>query len=191
MTTIEFSAQYFAKPGQQNTDQVLELVKKRADELNIETILVASTRGDTGAKAAKVLQGYNVVVVTHSFGWVEANKEKLTSENRVLIEAAGAKILTCQHAFCGITRAARMKWDTYGLDDIVASTLRLFGEGMKVCIEIALMAADSGLVESGKPCISIGGTSLGADTAILLRPANMPRFFDLRVMEILTKPRNI
>jgi hypothetical protein len=191
MTTIEFSAQYSAKPGKQNTDQVLELVKKRADELNIKTILVASTNGDTGVKAAKVLQGYNVVVVTHSFGWTEPNKDELTSANRASIEKAGAKILTCQHAFCGITRAARMKWNTYGLDDIIASTLRLFGEGMKVCVEITLMAADSGLVESGKSCIAIGGTGHGADTAVLLRPANMPRFFDLRVMEILTKPRDI
>jgi len=35
----------------------------------------------------------------------------------------------------------------------------------------------------------VGGTARGADTVILLRPANAQTFFDLRVMEILAKPR--
>jgi hypothetical protein len=60
---------------------------------------------------------------------------------------------------------------------------------MKVCMEIALMAADAGLVAVGEPCIAIGGTGRGADTAVVLTPANAQSFFDLRVMEILAKPR--
>jgi len=182
-------ATYFDKPGRENTQRTLELARKRAEELGIKTILVASTRGDTGVKACEVFQGYNVVVVTHSTGFKEPNYQELTAENRAAIEAAGGKILTCQHAFGGVGRAVRKKLGTYQLDEIIAYTLRLFGEGMKVAVEIALMAADAGLVRTDEPCISIAGTGKGADTAVVLKPANAQTFFDLRVLEILCKPR--
>jgi hypothetical protein len=180
---------YFDKPGKQNTDRTLEVARQRAEELGIRTVLVASTRGETGVQAAQMFQGYDVVVVSHCAGFAEPNTQQLTDENRATIEAAGARVLTCQHAFGGVSRAVRRKWGTYALDEIVAQTLRTFGQGTKVCLEIALMAADAGLVEVGKPCIVIGGTGRGADTAIVLAPANVQDFFDLRVMEVLAKPR--
>jgi hypothetical protein len=76
----------------------------------------------------------------------------------------------------------------YLLGDIVASTLRIFGEGMKVTCEISLMAADAGLVRTDEAVISIAGTGRGADTAIVLCPVNTGDFFRLKVKEILCKP---
>jgi len=167
----------------------LEIAQQRADELGISTILVASTRGETGMQAVKHFQGYNVVVVTHSTGFTGQNFQEMTDESRIAIEAAGARVLTCQHAFGGVNRAVRKKLGTYLTDELIAYTLRIFGEGMKVCVEIAMMAADAGLVRVDEPCIAIAGTGRGADTAILLTPANAQSFFDLRVMEVLCKPR--
>ena len=95
----------------------------------------------------------------------------------------------CQHAFGGVGRAVRKKLGTYEVDEIMAFTLRTFGEGIKVAIEIALMAADAGMVSIQSPCISIGGTATGVDAALVLIPANAQNFFDLRVLEILAKPR--
>ena len=186
-TTIQST--FFHQPGPQNTARTLEIAKKRAGELDIRTLLVASTQGDTGVQAAQQFSEYNVVVVTHATGFGGPNTQELTDENRTTIEAAGAELLTCQHALGGISRAVRKKWGTYGIDEIVAQTLRLFGEGMKVCVEIALMAADAGLVRVGEPCIAIAGTGRGADTAVVLIPAHVEQFFDLRVMEVLAKPR--
>jgi len=60
---------------------------------------------------------------------------------------------------------------------------------MKVACEIALMAADAGLVRTDEDVISIAGTGRGADTAVVLRPVNTRNFFDLKVKEILCKPR--
>ena len=182
-------ATYFEKPGKENTHRTLELAKNRADELGIKIILVASTRGDTGVKACEAFPGYDVVVVTHSVGFKEPNYQELTDENRAAIEAAGGKILTCQHAFGGVGRAVRKKLGTYELEELIAYTLRLFGEGLKVAVEIALMAADAGLVRTDEPCIAIAGTGKGADTAVVLKPANAQAFFDLRVLEVLCKPR--
>ncbi len=189
MSDLIVETTYFEQPGPKNTMRTLEIAERRADELGIETILVASTRGWTGAQAAELFRGRNLVVVSHSTGFTELNKQELTEENRSAIEAAGATILTSQHAFGGVNRAVRKHLGTYLTDEIIAYTLRAFGEGTKVCIEISLMAADAGLVVAGKPCVAIAGTGRGADTAITLIPANAQQFFDVRVMEILAKPR--
>jgi len=180
---------YFDEPGPTNTTRTLVIAQRRAEELDIRTVLVASTRGRTGVQAVKMFQGRNLVIVSHSTGFVAPNAQQLTDENRAAIEAAGVPILTCQHAFGGVNRAVRKKLDTYLTDEIIAYTLRTFGEGTKVCAEIALMAADAGLAPVGDPCITIAGTGRGADTALLLMPVNAQQFFDLRVMEILAKPR--
>jgi hypothetical protein len=180
---------YFEEPGPKNTTRTLKKAKQRADELGIDTILVASTRGRTGVQAAELYQGYSVVVVSHSTGFKEPNTQELTEENRAAIEATGTTVLTCQHAFGGVNRAVRRQLGTYLTDEIIAYVLRTFGEGTKVCAEIALMAADAGLVTVGEPCIAIAGTGRGADTAVVLIPANSQQFFDLRIMEILAKPR--
>jgi len=186
---VQVTAAYFEKPGRENTQRTLELAKKRAEELGIKTILVASTRGETGVMACEVFRGYNVVVVTHSTGFKEHNYQELTDENRAAIQAAGGKVLTCQHTFGGVGRAVRKKLKTYELEELIAYTLRLFGEGMKVVVEIALMAADAGWVRTDEPVIAIAGTGKGADTAVVLKPANAQAFFDLKVLEILCKPR--
>jgi hypothetical protein len=189
MTDTTIQSTYFGQPGRQNTARTLEIARKRADQLGIRTVLVATTQGETGVGAAQLFQGYDVVVVTHATGFAGPNTQELTEENRAAIESAGAQILTCQHALGGVSRAVRKKWGTYAIDEIVAQTLRIFGEGTKVCVEIALMAADAGLVPVGEPCIAVAGTGRGADTAVVLIPANVQQFFDLRVMEVLVKPR--
>jgi hypothetical protein len=189
MSETVIQSVHFDKTGKENTARTLEVAKQRADELGIRTILVATTRGDTGVQAARLFQGYDVIAVTHSTGFKEPNVQELTEENRAAIEAAGGKVLTCQHTFGGVGRAVRKRWDTYQLDDIIAQTFRIFGQGVKVCAEIALMAADAGLARTGEPCIAIAGSGRGADTALVLIPANAQEFFDLRIMEILAKPR--
>jgi len=167
---------------------VLDVAKKRAEKWGIRSVVVASTKGETGVKAAEMFRGYNVVVVTHSTGFSGPDVQELTLENRERILKAGGKILTTTHAFGGLGRAVRRKFSTYQSDEIVANTLRIFGQGTKVAVEIVLMAADSGLVSVKEDVISIGGSGSGADTALVLRPANVQDFFDVKVREIICKP---
>ncbi len=154
----------------------------------MRSILVASSTGATGVQAAQLFQGYNLVVVRTSTGFSRPNVQRMTDENRQTIERLGGRILTHQHSFGGVGRAIRRKLGTHEVDEIMAYTLRIFGAGTKVACEIALMAADAGLVRAGEPAISIGGTGGGADTALLLAPANAQDWLDLKVMEILCKP---
>lgn len=182
---------YHRQAGKENTQKTLEVTNQRAKELNIKTVLVASTSGETGLLATRLISSSEVIVVSHSTGFLKPDFQQFQPEMREKIEMGGGRILTCQHALGGVGRAVRKKLDTYELEEIIAYTLRIFGEGTKVAIEIAMMAADAGFVSTQEPCISIGGTSRGADTAILLQPAHAQNFFDMKIMEILAKPRLI
>ena len=71
---------------------------------------------------------------------------------------------------------------------LIADTLRLLGQGTKVAVEVAIMAADAGAL-SGADIISIGGSGSGADAALVLKPAHQNNFFDCRIREIICKPR--
>ena len=188
MSEIGSTTTYFAQAGSQNTDRTLELVKARARALGIRRVLVASTGGTTGARAAQLLSELEVIVVSHSAGFSQPNTQALTAENRAAIEAAGGRILVCQHAFGGVGRAVRKKLGTYELEEIIAFTLRTFCEGIKVAAEICLMAADAGLVRTDEPVITISGTGRGADTAAVLLPTNAQTLFDLRFLEIVCMP---
>ena len=178
----------FDTPGPQNTDRTLAWAARCAEELGVARVLVATTSGETGVKALDHFTAEHLVVVTHSAGFSGPDIQELEEKHRKRIEAAGAEILTCQHAFGGVGRAVRRKLGTYELDEIMAYTLRIFGQGTKVAVEIALMAADAGRVRHGVPCISIGGTQSGADTALLLQPCPAQAFFDMKVMEVLARP---
>lgn len=186
---MEAKTVYFERPGAENTAEVLRIVGQRAKELNIKTVTVASTQGDTAVQAVAALKDLKVVVVSHSHGFREPNVNSFTEKNRKSVEEGGGVICTGTHLFAGISRAVRNKFNTYLIGDLTASTLKVFGEGMKVVVEIALMAADAGLVRTDEEIISIGGTGRGADTAVVLTPVNSQNFFDLKVKEILCKPR--
>lgn len=189
MSDINIETIYFEKEGKDNTETTLQIARKRAQELSINQIVIASTTGYTGIKAMDIFNDYNPIIVTHSTGFNTPNLQELLEENRKILIGKGAKILTCQHTFGGVGRAVRKKFNTYELEELIAYTLRIFSEGMKVACEIALMAADAGLIRTDKDAISIAGTGRGADTAIVLKPANAPTFFDMKIKEILCKPR--
>ena len=179
----------FEKPGPANTKRTLEWAAKAAKERSIENVLIATASGATAVDALRYFDPSSIVAVTHSTGFTRQNFQELKAGNRKALEAAGVRILTCQHAFGGVGRAVRKKLGTYELEEIIAYSLRTFGQGTKVAVEIALMAADAGLVPTGVPCLSIGGTETGADTVLLLAPTTAQAFFDLRVLEVLAKPR--
>ena len=180
---------YFEKPGKENTDRVLELARKRAEELGIKHIVVASTTGETGVKACRVFKGYNVVIVTHSVGFSSPGINELKSEFREEILKLGGKIFTGTHALSAVERSVRRQLATWLPLELMANTLRLLGEGMKVAVEITVMAADAGLIPIDEEVIVIAGTGRGADTAVVIKPAHSTNFFAMDVREIICKPR--
>ncbi len=67
--------------------------------------------------------------MTHSAGFQEPYAFTYDPANIERIRAAGARVLTTTHAFGGVGRAVRS--NTYQVDEIMAFTLRTFGQGMK------------------------------------------------------------
>ncbi len=70
-------------------------------------------------------------------------------------------------------------------------TLYRFGQGMKVCVEIVLMAADAGLIPMDREVMAIAGTAEGTDTCIVVKPAYPRKFYELEIREIVAKPRKL
>ncbi len=188
MSKIERKTTYFNEKGSGNTDELLKIVKEYAKKEGIRDIVVASTTGETGAKAAKIFKKQNVVIVTHYSGSKEPGKNELKEEHRKEIQKSGAKIFTGTHALSSAERAVRKDFGTIQLLELISNVLRLMGEGTKVCVEITLMATDAGLIPADRDIIAIGGTSKGADTALRIKPANSAQFFNLRIREIIAKP---
>lgn len=190
MGFVERRTMYFDSAGRHNTDVVLKLAKEHAEAEDINDIVVASTTGETGAKAAQMFKGFNVVVVTHHVGFREPGVHELKEELRQQISRNGAKILTATHALSSAERAVRKRFGTLQPLELIANVLRLMGEGTKVCVEIIVMAADAGLIPIDKDVIAIGGTGRGADTAMIIKPANASKFFNLKIRETIAKPRD-
>jgi len=180
---------YFEKPGKENTQETLRLAKLRADQLGIRNIVVASYTGYTGAIASEVFKGYNLVVSAGMMGFQEPNKARMNAEYLRKMEENGAKVFYHLHAFGGLGRAVKNKFGAIQVDEIIAHTLRLLSQGVKVGCEIACMAADAGLIRTDEECTAVGGSGEGADSAVVLLPANTHRFFDTRIREIICKPR--
>ncbi len=185
----EATVVYFTEPGPQNTPMVLESVKRRARQLDIKTVLVASVSGDTALKARAALDPeIKIIAVSHVAGFAEPDQQEMPAETRQALISKGVTVLTAQHAFGGVGRGIRKKLGTHQVDEIIAYTLRIFGNGTKVAIELALMAADAGLVRTDQDVVSVAGTGKGADTALVLRPANSADFLSLLVKEVVCKP---
>ena len=174
---------YFEKAGPENTEAALALARERAKALGIRHVIVASSCGDTGARAAKLFADLNVIVVNGIY------PERLVAEHRTAIEERGGRILCTGHAFGMLGRAVKKKLGAVQVDAVIAQVLKLFGEGTKVAAEITCLATDAALVSPGTEVMAIGGSGRGADTAVVIRAAHTQDFFDTRMLEIVCKPR--
>jgi hypothetical protein len=173
-------------------EEVLRVARNAFVERKLGDIVVASTRGDTGLAAARIFDGTkaNLVVVGHSVGFKEPNLNSFSQDARREIEALGGKVLQSTMPFHSINDAIRVKSGT-SIETLIADTLRMMGQGTKVCVEIVAMACDNGLLESGRSVLAIAGTGTGADTVLVIRSANSKRLFDIRVIEVVAKPEKI
>ena len=187
---MEAKITYFETPGKHNTDAVMEIVKKRTQELGINTVVIASYRGYTAERAVRDLDGLKIIMVA---GFLEPTtrnlRETFTQGDERLIRSQ-ATVLIATHLFSGVSRAMRKKFNSSSPGEIIAQALRIVGVGVKVGIECTVMAADAGLVSTDEDIIAVAGTRGGADTAIVVRPVNSQDLFELRVKEILCKPSN-
>ncbi len=182
---------YFEKPGHENTLACLDIVKAALKESKYKHVVVASTTGCTGQTFTEALKetDVNLVIITHSYGFKEPNHSEFPEAIKQKITASGAKVYTGTMITHNLETALAKSFSGVYPTLLVAQTLRRFGEGPKVCCEIIMMAADAGLIPEGEEVIAVAGTGRGADTVMVLRSTASKRFLDLKVLEILAKPR--
>jgi len=178
----------FDLPGAGNTKAVLEMVCRRAERPGIVKIIIPTYSGKTALLAAEMIDPTKIVAVTTAYGFDKPNAQVMKESVRDKLLEKGMRIVTGTHALGGVGRSVRKKLGAYQVDEIIAYTLRIFGQGTKVAIEAALMAADAGSVPTDGNIISTGGSSSGLDTALVLQPANASSFLDVKVREVICKP---
>lgn len=158
---------YFETPGRENVDETLRLVKERAEKLGIKDVVVASTRGFTAEKALAAFKGTGVKLTIVGIG-----RESFPQDLMEKLEKEG-------HTVCF------SKETTYEYPELAKSAYRRFCEGVKVAVEIAMIAAQRGLVSMEKDVISVGKW----DTAMVIKPSTSENFSELRIRELICKPR--
>ncbi len=175
------------KPGKENTRKTAHLVLEKAKELNINDIVIASNTGETIKEFLNT--GKNIVCVTHQVGFVKPGEDEMMQETRKTLTKEGVRIFTSTHLFRGIDRAISKAGGGWSTAEIISNTFRIFGQGTKVAVEVAVMALDAGLIPYGREIIAVGGTARGADTAIVILPEHSHDFFKTKVIDFICKPR--
>lgn len=181
---------YWDTSGKQNTEKTLEVVKRTIKERDIKHVVVASSTGYTAKLFSEANLGANLVCITHVVGFEAPGKMQFPEKLRQKLISSGVKVHTATHVLSGVERAISRKFSGAYPVEIMAHTLRMLGQGTKVCVEIAVMALDAGLIPYGEDIIAVGGSSEGADTALLMKPSHGSSIFDTWISEILCKPKN-
>ena len=187
---IERKIIYFEKAGPKNTEETLRAAKERAELLKIKRAVIATSTGKTPLMSAEVFRDVDIELVAVTLAgrrkeYIAPDKERIEEFQRL-----GGKVMTATHLFIGnIGMAIRKQFGGLVYSELIGHTLYRFSQGVKVAVEIAVMAADAGLVPTDEEIIAIAGTGRGADTALVLMPAHSNEFFDLNIREIIAMPR--
>jgi hypothetical protein len=183
---------YFRKPGKQNTRRLIRIVRERISTTNISHVVVASTSGETAVTLAAEMKDSDcpVICVAEHAGFAGGDTQLLTRANRDRLAEMKVPVVVGSHVLSGVERGLSGKFGGVNPVEIMAFTLRLLGcEGIKVAVEIAVMAADAGLIPTDREILTITGSGKGADTAVILKAAHMNNIGELEIREILAKPR--
>jgi hypothetical protein len=180
---LERKIVYFENIGPQNTEITFRSVKERLNEPGIEKIVIASTTGATARMANDYFKdiGIKLIVIPHQYDF-----------HREVNLFPGGLVKELKDAGHDV-HFGTMLFHTDQLYDsstptLMANILRCFCQGVKVCFEIVMMAADAGLVSKGEKVIAIAGTGRGADTALIMQASSSQNMKKLRVNEIICKP---
>lgn len=160
---------YFDHPGYQNTKKTLELAAQKAREEKIDTIVLASTSGQTALKALDIGKGLKIISVG-------SYRSRSLPEKFAEFERKGGKVV-------------------FAYDDVSyeypqeaqARFREIAGEGGKVAIEVVVVATIASLIKEGEKVIGIGGTYPGADTAFVISATK--EFAEEKVLEVICQPK--
>ena len=161
---------------------------------------MASSTGKTALKLAQGIKDMARVICVSDPPWARRfpGSPGISPENRAELESLGVEIIDYM-PYASMAYSWQASENIYGALDLLVVAFDAFrmvgGNGLKVAIEVGLMATNAGKVKAGEEIISVGGTGGGADTAIVLKAAFSCDIFSKvpekrpEVREILAMPR--
>jgi uncharacterized protein len=181
---LEEKIVYFERPGKENTEETLKLALERAKARGIKKIVLASTWGDTAKLAAErwAKSGIKMIVVPHQYGFISGPEQRFPAQLKADLEKQGHEV----HFGTMLFHTENMMGSN--VSRAMANLLRCFCQGMKVCVEIVLMAADAGKVAEGENVVVVSGTGRGADTSVVAIAASSFHIGEMHITEIICKP---
>jgi len=176
---------YFENAGRVNTERTLRLAVERAQELGIKNMVVASTHGYTAGKVLEILSGTNLGLVV-----VGISRESFSKDALRALEDREFPLLFSDEV-------------EYTHPQLMKNAFRKLSEGVKVCMDICVVAAEGGVIPEGDEVVAVAGTGQsgfepggGADTALVMIPRKSREFNTLPgkekrrdLKEIICKPR--
>ncbi len=166
---------YFDGPGSENTESVIQIVSEKIDETGIKTVVVASSSGKTALQFARALKGKAKLVAV---SW-----KKIPPENISELKKFGVDICNFEN-YLPLHEKEMARMAYYAL-----------GQGIKVCVEVVLIAVDKDIIASGQEVIAVGGTGSGSDSAGIIKATSTADLFGpdidkrLEIREILAMPK--
>lgn len=181
----------FETPGRDNTQACIDIAIEKASELKAP-IVAASYTGYTALALLEALKekelSIPLIVVRGTYGHREPGTFRMDEETEQSLIGGGARIVSATHALSGAERGLSRKFSGIYPVEIIAYTLRMLGQGTKVCVECSVMALDAGLLSYGQPVVAVGGTGKGCDTCVLITPAHANEILSTKIHEIYCKP---
>lgn len=191
---------YYKFKGEVNTEHVLRVAIRRAQDLNVKSLIFASETGRSALKALRIMRELGVklrlIVVTHPPDRTWGPKGDIPiglnhpryRKVKERLEKEGIFIVQGTRPFASAARS--FDWERMVPDALVYKLLGgIFGQGVKMAIEAALMATDAGAVSRGDIVVSLGGTFKGLDAAIVCKTTYSYYFLqEFEVLEIIAKP---
>jgi len=175
---IKHTTIYYPEGGVEHTETTLKASLEAAKKLDIKTILVASTSGETGVKAAELYKdkGINLVVVGHQMGFPVPKVQQFKPDNWERIETLGGVVNLGTDV---VTNSIRQR-QRLGHSPMSIITQTLIAMKLKVNVEIVAKACDAGLILPGDRVISVAGSHKGADTSAVFTANDSPNILDIR-----------
>ncbi len=186
---IEKTVLYFDAPGEANTKACIERVRHEVEENGYKYVVVASNTGETGVEFAKALKDLETEVYVVKYAQGDEEAADITDDMKKDLTDNNATFFRSPSISLSLDGAFGLKLAPMKPSKVAFSALKRFGEGLKICCEIIMMATDKGLLTEGVEAIAVAGTKSGADTVAVIRGAASMRFRTLAVMEIIAKPR--
>ncbi|HUV08391.1 MAG TPA: pyruvate kinase alpha/beta domain-containing protein [Spirochaetia bacterium] len=173
------SITYFHNPGPKNTEELARIVAERLKGGDIEAVVTATTSGNTALQIARALpKGTRVYAVNFQQAYWDRHARPKPEIQRQAEELGVV--------FMPDEPSAKYLRDIQGHSP---DSLRRLGQGVKVAIEVVMQAVEVGHVKTGARVIGVGGSSKGADVALVISAAGPNELSRLWVSEILAKPK--